>query len=160
VFIRAGLDPHSWAERSNLPVLGVVQTGPGEMSVYWVEHYRQEDCRLRRGTLRIDGFVSAQAGYDGGELVTKPFTFVGRQLLINYSTSAAGSVRVEALEESGEAIDGFTLAQCPDIYGDEIERVVSWEGGSDVAALDGRPIRLRFALKDADLYSMRFAHPC
>ena len=159
VFIRAGLDPLSWAERSNLPALGVVQTGPGEMSVYWVEHYRQEDCSLRRGTLRTDGFVSAHAGYAGGELVTKPFTFVGRQLLINYSTSAAGSVRVEAQEETGEPIDGFTLAQCPDIYGDEIERVVSWEDGSDVAPLDGRPIRLRFVVKDADLYSMRFAHP-
>ena len=160
VFIRAGLDPNSWAERSNLPVLGVLQTGPGEMSVYWVEHYRQEDCRLRRGTLRTDGFVSARSGYAGGELVTKPFTFLGRQLLINYSTSAVGSVRVEAQEATGEPIDGFTLAQCPDIYGDEIERVVSLEGGSDVAPLGGRPIRLRFVLKDADLYSMRFAHPC
>ena len=35
--------------------------------------------------------------------------------------------------------------------------VVTWKSGADVSALSGRPVRLRFELKDADLYSLRFS---
>ena len=75
---------------------------------------------------------------------------------MNFSTSAAGSIRVELQDSDGKPIPGFTLADCPEIYGDEIERVVSWRGGADVGALAGRAVRLCFALKDADLYAIRF----
>ena len=53
---------------------------------------------------------------------------------------------------------GFKLADANEIVGDEIARDVSWKGvhGSDVSQLAGRPIRLRFAMKDADLYAIRF----
>jgi hypothetical protein len=34
--------------------------------------------------------------------------------------------------------------------------VVTWKSGSSVAALSGKPVRLRFVMKDADLYSIRF----
>ena len=40
--------------------------------------------------------------------------------------------------------------------GDEIERIVRWKGGSDVSRLSGQPVRLRFVMKDADLYSFQF----
>ena len=53
-------------------------------------------------------------------------------------------------------IEGFALADCPEIFGDRIERVVSFKGGSDVGQLAGKPIRLRFVIKDGDLYSIRF----
>jgi hypothetical protein len=75
---------------------------------------------------------------------------------LNYATSAAGSVRVEIQDAAGKPIDGFTLAECPEIIGDEIERVVRWKSGSDVSKLVGQPVRLRFALTDGDLYSLRF----
>jgi hypothetical protein len=107
-------------------------------------------------TLRTDGFVSVHAPYDGGELITKPLTFSGRALEINYATSAAGGIRAEIQDASGNPISGFTLAECPEIVGDEIERVVAWKGGSNLTALAGRPIRLRFVAHDADLYSLRF----
>jgi len=157
-WIRPGLDIHNWCHRNNGPAWGILQTGPGEMSVYWIEHYHQSgvECRLRRGTLRTDGFVSVNAPYSGGEFTTKPLTFEGRELVINYSTSAVGSVQVEIQDAGGAPFEDFTLAQCPEIYGDEIEHVVAWEGGSDVSALAGRPVRLRFVMKDADLYSIRF----
>jgi len=122
---------------------------------------------MRRYTLRIDGFVSANAKYTGGELVTKPLTFDGKELVINYSTSAVGSIRVEIQDKDGKTISGFAMDDCPEIYGDEIEKVVKWKSGSDLSSLKGvdqtrfltdpsKAIRLRFALKDADLYSIRF----
>ena len=53
-------------------------------------------------------------------------------------------------------MDGFGLADCGEIIGDEIERIVAWRAGSDLSSLSGQPIRLRLAMKDADLYSIRF----
>ena len=40
--------------------------------------------------------------------------------------------------------------------GDEIERVLHWQSGSDVRKLAGLRVRLRFIIRDADLYSLRF----
>ena len=86
----------------------------------------------------------------------KPFRFQGKHLEINYSTSAAGSIRVGIQDSPGKPIPGFGVEECREIIGDEIIRVVSWQGGSDVGTLSGQVIRLRFSLKDADLYSLRF----
>ena len=126
------------------------------MSLYVQRDYDQQTAHLDRMTLRIDGFASVNASYAGGEMATKPFTFSGKELEINYSTSAAGSIRVEIQEAGGRAVQGYALDECPEIIGDELERAVRWEGVSDVSKLAGTPIRLRFAMKDADLFSLRF----
>jgi hypothetical protein len=155
-FVRPGIGYSNWTSRNNYPACGVVPTGPAEMSLYVQRHYGQKSAFLERMTLRIDGFVSAHAGYDGGRLVTRPFTFTGKALELNYATSAAGSLRVEVQDSSGRPLSGFTLADCLEIIGDEIARLVSWKSGPDVSRLAGQPIRLCFKLKDADLYSFRF----
>ena len=77
-------------------------------------------------------------------------------LVLNYSTSAAGSIRVEIQDADGTPIPGFTLDEFPERYGDEIEGVMEWKGGADVRSLAGRSVRLRFLLKDADVYSLQF----
>ena len=51
---------------------------------------------------------------------------------------------------------GFGLDDCPEVFGDDLERTVTWKSGMDVSRLSGQPVRLRFLLKDADLYSIRF----
>ncbi|MDM8005163.1 MAG: hypothetical protein QUV05_03295 [Phycisphaerae bacterium] len=163
-FIRPGLDPRNWggAHGNSTPVWGLVQTSPEEMSIYWMEHYDNypEDTgmipQIRRGTLRTDGFVSVSAGYKGGECLTRPLSFKGSRLVLNVSTSAVGSVKVEIQGVAGRPMPGFGLDDCAEIWGDEIERVVKWKGGPDVSKLAGKPVRLRFVMKDADLYSIRF----
>jgi hypothetical protein len=65
-------------------------------------------------------------------------------------------VRVEIQDEAGHPLLGFTLADCPEIYDDAIEQVVSWKDGRDVSKLAGQPVRLRFQLRDADLYAWQF----
>ena len=92
----------------------------------------------------------------GGESLTKPFRFKGEKLAINVSTSAAGSVWIEIQDREGEPIPGFSKADCDEIIGDRIERIVTWKNSADVSSLSGKPIRLRFVMKDADLYSMKF----
>lgn len=78
-----------------------MQTGVSEMSLYVQRDYDQQTAHLNRMTLRIDGFASVSAPYIGGEMVAKPFTFSGKELEINYSTSAAGGLRIEIQEASG-----------------------------------------------------------
>ena len=90
-------------------------------------------------------------------MVTKPITFQGRQLLLNFSTSAAGGIRVEIQDATGKAIPGFALGDSVETIGNEIERAAKWKAGSDVGALAGKPVRLRFVMKDADIYALRFA---
>lgn len=162
-FVRPGLQPERWVNRNNMTAWGIVQTcafldnAPDELSIYTTEHYyRGEASKLRRFTVRMDGFVAANAPLAGGELVTRPLVFAGKELGINFSTSAAGSVRVEIQNAAGSAVEGFALEDCEEIFGDEIEKVVKWEGGGDVSRLAGKPVRLRFALQDADLYAFRF----
>ena len=186
-FVRPGPGQSNWSTRTNYPGLGVVQTGPAEMSLYVQRDYGQSTAHLQRMSLRLDGFASLHAPYHGGEMVTRPITFEGSRLEINYSTSAAGSLRVEIQTADGKPIPGFSLAECPEIIGDEISRIVAWgkvppplstgrdpestraesnlsyqtptvawEGSRDVSRLAGKPVRLRFVMKDADLFSFRF----
>jgi hypothetical protein len=155
-FIRPGLDPGNWVSRTNYPALGVVPTGPAEMSLYAHCHYGQPTCHVARYTLRTDGFASLNALYGGGEMITHPLDFRGGELVLNYSTSAAGEVRVELQDVAGHALPGYALEDCLPIFGDHIERAVAWQSGADVSALAGRPVRLRFGMRDADLYSLRF----
>ena len=155
-FIRPGLDPRNWTSRANYAARGIVQTAPEELSLYVQHNAGYTTSHVLRYTLRPDGFVSVSAPLEGGELVTRSFRFAGKRLAINYSTSAAGSLRAELQTAAGEPIPGRALADCPEIIGDEIERIVHWQSGAEVGSLAGQPVRLRFALSDADLYSLRF----
>jgi hypothetical protein len=156
-FIRPGRDELNWGDRSTMPAWGLIQTGPDEMSVYYSQHYRKETAHVRRGVLRLDGIASLHADGKPGELVTKPFTFRGKKLTLNYATSAAGNVQVEIQNADGSPIPGFTLADAPEAFGDKIDATFAWKNGDDVSALAGKPVRLRFVLRDADVYAYRFS---
>ena len=155
-FIRPGLDQGNWHERSLYMERGVLQTSPTELSLYCMQNWRLPSVHIRRYTLRLDGFVSVQAGYDGGELITKPIVFSGKRMFLNYSTSAVGSLRVELQDEDGKPLPGFALHDCLEIYGDRVDAAVSWKSSADVAALAGETVRIRFVIRDADLYALRF----
>lgn len=142
-FIRPGLEPKQWINRANYVALNVVPTSPTEMSIY----HRSGD----RYVMRTDGFASAHAAAQPGHLLTKALTFAGAGLQLNLSTSAVGSVQVDILDASG-----MVLAASHEQFGDEIDRIIFWRDRPDVVEFSGRPVRLRFTLVDADLYSFRF----
>lgn len=163
-FVRPGLQRERWETRNNMTAWGILETAnylptaPQELSIFTTENYygSNEPCRLRRFTVRVDGFVSVNAPLEGGELITRPFTFEGGALSLNVSTSAAGSMRIEIQNVDGKAIKGYALSDCDEVYGDYLDRMITWKGLADVSALAGKPVRLRFALSDADLYSLQF----
>lgn len=164
VYIRPGLrTANNWVYGDNYQNWGIVETdavmedAPRELSVYATESYWTGTSNaVRRFTSRVDGFASMHAPLSGGEFTTKPLVFDGGQLLLNFSTSAAGVIHIEIQSADGTPIPGFTLDDAPEIFGDTLERVMPWKEGSDLASLAGTPVRLRFVMKDADLYSFQF----
>ena len=154
--LRPGIGEENWTTRNNYPAFGISQTGESEMSIFVQRHYTQPTAHLERMTLRLDGFASLNALYDEGQMITKPVDFSGSKLELNYSTSAAGRLRVELLDISGTPVDGFGTDDYDALIGDEISRFVSWKGSTDLSKIVGQAVRVRFVMSDADVYSFRF----
>ena len=146
--------------RSNYMTWGLLSL-PGEeeeYSVYATEaYYTGPDSRVRRFTFRVDGFTSLFAPESGGGLVTKPLSFDGKQLEVNYRAGKGGHVTIELQDAAGDPLPGFAADDCTPLTGDETAAVVTWSGGSDVGEVAGEPVRLRFNCTNADVYSFRFA---
>ncbi len=154
---KPGRNPRNWTERSHIVARGIIDTSPEEFSFYSCEHYEWDETHIRRLTIPRHRFASVGAGYNGGSFVTKPVVFEGERLVLNYATSAAGSVSLQLEDEVGQPINGFTFADCEVLYGDELDHAVVWGEARTLAKLAGTPVRIRFMLKDADIYAFRFA---
>lgn len=155
-FIKGGIGAQNWVSRTNYPARTVVQTGPNEMSLYVNQDYAQPTAHLRRYSLRLDGFASLHCDYAGGHAITKPFIFDGKELSLNFSTSAAGGVKIGFEDTDGKAIPGFSIDDGVMQIGNEIDRRVTWKSGTDVSSLAGKAVRLRLSMKDADVFAFQF----
>ena len=155
-FIRPGRDLRNWTSRANYAARGIISTAEDELAFFVQHNCGYASSHLRRYTMRADGFVSVRGPYAGGELVTKTLKFSGSRLSINYATSAGGGLQVEIQTPQGQAVEGLALADCPELIGDRIGQVVRWKKGVDLGSLRGKPVRLRFVLRDADLYAIQF----
>ena len=175
-----------WDSRSIYMAYGVVPgISESEMSMYYYgsntlhgwdreDQHRERNKRILRRAggapetevhgigrlvIRRDGFVSIKADYTGGEFLTPVLSFKGDELVLNVDTSGVGQVQVEILDENNKPIPGYTLEDCDQIYtANEINHIVKWNGESTVAKLAGKPIRLRFVMRDANLYAFQFRH--
>ena len=128
-----------------------VENAPNELSFLASENYRTNYINYRRYTIRLDGFYSWYAKYKGGEILTKPFTFNGSELELNFETGAMGTLIVTVCDEDGNEIEGYKTCE---MFGDTVGRPAVFQ--KDLSALEGKPVRLKFYLKDCDLYSFKF----
>jgi len=121
----------------------------------WARNPYHKDKIEKKGyslaTLRLDGFVSINAEKEGA-MTTKPFVFIGDTLEVN-ANAASGSIRVEALDPVGKVIEGFAKKDCTAITSDSVRHVLKWKDKGDCHLIQARPIKLRFYLKKAKLYS-------
>jgi hypothetical protein len=111
---------------------------------------------VSRAVFRLDGFMSADAGAKGGAIVTKPFQFSGRSLEVNVDCSAGGHLDVEFLDAESNPIPGFTARDHHRIYYNNVHQRVTFGDNSDLSALAGRTVRLRFQMHDCKLYAFQF----
>lgn len=161
-FIRLGCEGTFWS-KTIWPDGNIIRVGD-ELWIYFagldVSHHEQgliHDHGARgRAVLRLDGFISADAAYTGGELTTVPVVFAGSALRLNVDTGAGGTVLVEIQDEAGNPVEGFSTDDADEINGNYTRKLVTWNQSSDVSSLTGRAIRLRFVMRDTKLYSFQF----
>jgi len=106
-------------------------------------------------TWKLDRFVSANGPAEGGTIVTVPVIFTGQRLELNAAASRPGAtIAVEFLDAAGQPDNA--LGTSDPMTGDSLRQTVTWKGKSDVGALAGKPISIRFTLRSAALFSFTF----
>jgi len=148
------------------PVAGICTVGEEEIRIHysglrgdgritatdrWEDNGMYVNGAIGCAVLRRDGFAGMVA--DGnGELVTKPVTFSGKHLFVN-ADCRFGELRVEVLGDDGEALPGFTAADCVPFAGESAcKREITWKGGT-LASFAARPVRFRFKIGCGTLYA-------
>jgi hypothetical protein len=123
----------------------------------WVEHGQRMQHAIGLATLRADGFVSLDAGQSAGTLTTRLVAAHAGRMLLN--ARVRGELRVEVLDPEGKPVPGYTGEECLPVRGDGTRLALRWKDRADFDALRGRPIRLRFTLRDGGLYAFWFEAP-
>jgi len=110
------------------------------------DDYRSDCGAVCLAVLRRDGFVSLDAGDEEGTIVTSSFALEGNSLWVN-ADAPGGQLRVEVLDS-----DEKVLAASTTISGDVARAEVEWASGNWSECM-GKAVRLRFTLKNCQLYS-------
>lgn len=155
-FLKPEPGPENWVSRTNYPVRGIFQINEYEMAIYIQKHYALPSAHIQRYTLRLDGFTALTAGFNEGYVITKPFRFLGKQISLNFATSATGYILVEIQDHENNTIPSFSYDDCVPLKGNKIDKVIKWKANQNLDCLHGRIIRLCFKMKDADIYSIKF----
>ena len=155
--------PGSWDEGVVAPGLGLVDLPGNRIGILYSgspvphKHPRRPPLgKLAWAWWPKDRLVALEAPVEGS-CALQPLLFKGRAARLNFRTRFTGYVQVEACGLDGKVLPGRSFAECDRINGDELDRVVTWKGQSDLGHADGQPVRLRFRMRSAELFAVRFA---
>jgi hypothetical protein len=109
-----------------------------------------------RAVLRLDGYMSVDTTETGGEFTTPPLVFSGDHLELNIDTGARGVCAVELRSDANVPIKAFSAERCDVIQGNSTAYKVTWKNSAALGQFAGKPIRLRFLMKDCKLYAFHF----
>ena len=148
-------EEHNWIYGDCYLAYGMIDTEKEYYNLYTIDrHFSFGVPRpLNRYEIRKDGFACAMAGGDEAVLVTKPVLFDGGTLHLNFASSAYGYIYVSVLDENGDVISN---GESVEVFGDNIDRRVVFENNFALSTCAGKPVRLKFRMRDAKLFSMKF----
>ncbi|MAG35021.1 MAG: hypothetical protein CL878_02045 [Dehalococcoidia bacterium] len=111
--------------------------------------------------VRREGYVSRDAGAEGGTLTTRLLQPGGPRLEVNAAVPEGGALTVEVQDEHGRALPGFGAADCTPVTGDSLRHQIRWGERRGDNSWRERPVRLRFQLHPSAgrtaLYGFRFS---
>ena len=112
------------------------------------------DMSIGLATLRLDGFASIDASYDGGTITTVPFELAGAELHVNAKCDF-GRIAAELLDEGYRTVPGYSVDDCIAASADATDQVIRWRGEANGRPLSGigAPARIRFHMANSRLYS-------
>jgi len=103
--------------------------------------------------LRLDGFCSMRAGEQEGRLISRREPMHVAKVTINAKTSPDGYVLAELLDKHNNVIEGFSREDCVPFTGDSVDHVLTWSRPALPEEMVEEDKKIRFWLKNADLYS-------
>lgn len=104
-------------------------------------------------TLRLDGFCSLHAGATEGWLLTRREVMTVPRVRVNAAVRPGGTLVAELLDEANQPLAGFTRADCVPFTGDSVRHVLTWKTPQFAPGQAEGDKKVRFYLRDADLYS-------
>jgi hypothetical protein len=152
IFLDRNRTPGAW-DHAMAWVGDVITIGDQELIYYggYAKGHKVGSRQVGVATLRKDRFVSRNAGHEGGVLRTPLFIWRAEQITVNANVN--GELRLRLLADSALPVPGFFWRDCEPIQGDSLAHAVRWEGNP--GAPKGKPVRLEFSLRDAELYGFR-----
>lgn len=157
-FLSPGIENgDNWVYGDGYFVRGMVETEsdfngePKELSLYAVTGYRARPVTFERYTVRMDGLFSWGSNFDGGTVLTKPITFDGDRMSVNFETSVLGYLQIDICDENGTPIDGYCTGR---LFGNTTNRPCDFE--KSLSDLAGKTVRLLITMKDCEFYSFAF----
>ena len=141
-------------------VIGMIRKGH-EIWQYYTSSPNVHGRRTRAGAIfrlvqRLDGFVSADAGPAGGELITPLLMFKGDRLELNIDCGAMGEAWVEILGADGKPLPGYAMEDAVSVDRNGVAQEIWWKKGPVVSSLNAVPVRLRIRMRSSKLYGFQF----
>lgn len=110
------------------------------------------NCQIGLAILRRDGFASLSGK---GEVLTRRLTAnEGKKYLFVNIDAPADSFKAEILDANGNVVEGYSMADCVAVGGDDTRLMVTWKNGKDLSFLNGTEFRIRFSMEqEGDFYA-------
>lgn len=146
---------HNWVYGDCYPAYGIIDSGKETYYMYTMGRRRSVGLpkSIDRYEIRKDGFACYMAEEDEKVVITKPIVFEGADLHLNFSTSPYGYIYVDVLDEDGNEL---SCKSSYEIYGNNIDRKIIFADGGDFSEYERKTVRLRFKMRDAKLFSLKF----
>lgn len=133
----------------------------GKLWIYYggsrgsVDYYANDEAfqALSLARLRLDGFVSIDAGDEIGVLKSREVVLAGTELHIN-ANAGAGELRVEIQDSDGNSIPGFTLSDFQPVRTDALDATIRWNKNPSLAVLKGKRVQLLISMSNGELYAI------
>jgi hypothetical protein len=121
--------------------------------------YTQRDYRW--ALWKPDRLVALEATAEG-QFTTINRVCEGEKMSLNFQTRIGGWVKVALVHPPSTPptpvteLEGFGMADCDPLEGDEVSKGVTWNGSGDLSSLNGQDICVHIRMSRAKLFSMAF----
>jgi hypothetical protein len=88
-----------------------------------------------------------------GWLITRREPMRSARLMINGRTGPAGYIQAEILDRKNKVVPGYSRDLCQALRGDEVSHEIAWQSPRYPSLPDANDFKIRFLLKDAELFS-------
>ena len=155
----------TWDSGGGYPLAAEVPYGDSLLFYYIGKseaHGNHHNDGIGISAIKYGRFVGLKAGESGGTVTTHTLrlTHQGgrlpeRGILSVNADASEGSIRFEILDENGTPIPDFSRDKSIALTDDNLRHYVRWKSQRTLYPVIGKPVKLRFHMKNATLYGFK-----